>query len=163
MNPLTVRKAVPEDVPAIHRLLEYYADLGIVLRRSPEDIMRHLRNFYCAETPDEFCGCSATRDFGNNLLEVRSLVIPPSLQGRGIGSAIIGTIIRDVNRERRRWRIFTLTGQPAFFVKQGFRTVSRELFPEKIWSDCRNCPKSDCCDEIALMITHEDYRAVSQR
>ena len=163
MNQLTVRKAAPEDVPEIHRLLEYYADLGIVLRRSPEDIMSHLGNFYCAETPDGFCGCSAIRDFGNNLLEVRSLVIAPAYQGQGIGRAVIAAIVRDVNRARRSWRIFTLTGQPEFFAKQGFRTVDRGLFPEKIWSDCRNCPKCDCCDEIALMITDEDYRAASQR
>ena len=159
MKNLVIRKAREADVPAIHALLEIYADKGIVLRRSREDILGNLRNFFVAEDDGRLCGCSAIRDFGNNLLEVRSLVVAPELQGQGIGRAIINTVIADVNGKRREWRIFTLTGQPEFFAKLRFRTVAREMFPEKIWSDCRTCPKSDRCDEVALMITDRDYRA----
>ena len=161
MNGLVIRKARQEDIPAIHDLLEGYADQGIVLRRSREDILRYLKDFFVAELDGKLLGCSAIRDFGNNLLEVRSLVVAPELQGQGIGRAIIAAVVGDVNRKRSRWRLFTLTGQPDFFVKMGFHTVRREMFPEKIWSDCRNCPKSNCCDEVALMITDADYRASS--
>ena len=163
MKGRTIRKAQEADIPAIHALLELYADQGIVLRRSSEDIRRHLGSFFVAEDDGRICGCSAIRDFGNNLLEVRSLVVDPGSQGQGIGRAIIKAVVGDVNGKRRQWRIFTLTGQPEFFVKQGFRTVSREMFPEKIWSDCRKCPKSECCDEVALMITDDDYRTPSHR
>ena len=163
MNHRTVRKAVAADIPAIHALLEHYADLGIVLRRSQEDILHYLGNFYVAEDGDGICGCSAIRDFGNDLLEVRSLVVAPHHQGQGVGRAIIAAMLRDVNAQRPQWRVFTLTGQPEFFAKVGFRTVRREMFPEKIWSDCRNCPKNTCCDEVALIVTSEDYRAASQR
>lgn len=163
MKERIIRKAQEADIPAIHALLEIYADRGIVLRRSCEDIRRNLGNFFVAEEDGRICGCSAIRDFGNNLLEVRSLVVDPELQGRGVGRTIIKAIVGDVNDKRRQWRLFTLTGQPEFFVKQGFRTVSRGMFPEKIWSDCRKCPKSDCCDEVALMITDEDYRTPSHR
>lgn len=159
MNACNVRKAEENDIPAIHELLERYADLGIVLRRSREDIRRALGNFFVAEMDGRFCGCSALRDFGNELLEIRSLVVDPELQGRGIGRAIIDAIVRDVDARLSAWRLFTLTGQPEFFAKLGFRRVPRERFPEKIWSDCRNCPKNDCCDEIALMRTVDDHRA----
>lgn len=161
MTQHTVRKAQEADIPAIHALLEHYAGQGIVLRRSQQDIRNFLRNFFVAESDGEIRGCAALRDFGNNLLEVRSLVVSPEHQGQGIGRALVGSIVRDVNSKRRQWRIFTLTGQPEFFSKQGFRTVSRTLFPEKIWSDCRNCPKNTCCDEIALMVTDADYRTSS--
>jgi len=161
MTTLDIRKATAEDVPAIHALLEHYADLGIVLRRSREDILHYLANFYVAVNADGVCGCSAVRDFGNDLLEIRSLVVAPEHQGRGIGRAIIGAMLRDVDAARPHWRVFTLTGQPEFFGKVGFRTVRREMFPEKIWSDCRNCPKHTCCDEVALIVTSEDYRAAS--
>ena len=156
-----IRKATAEDVPAIHALLEHYADQGIVLRRSREDILHYLANFYVAENADGICGCSAVRDFGNDLLEIRSLVVAPEFQGQGIGKAIVGKIIRDVDASRPQWRIFTLTGRPVFFGKAGFRTVQREMFPEKIWSDCRYCPKNTCCDEVALIVTSEDDRAAS--
>ena len=163
MNRLTIRKAVAEDVPAIHSLLEHYADLGIVLRRSQQDILFYLRNFYVAEDATGICGCSAIRDFGNDLLDVRSLVVAPHRQGESIGRAIIAKILGDVDAMRSKWRVFTLTGQPEFFAKQGFHTVRREMFPEKIWSDCRNCPKNNCCDEVALIVASDDYRAASQR
>lgn len=158
MKQRIIRKAQETDIPAIHALLEHYADLGIVLRRSREEILRHLGSFFVAEEDGVVCACSAIRDFGNNLLEIRSLVVAPELQGRGIGRAIINFVVADVNGKRRQWRIFTLTGQPEFFAKLGFRTVAREMFPEKIWCDCRKCPKSDRCDEVALMLTDGDYR-----
>ena len=163
MTELTVRKAVADDVPAIHALLERYADLGIVLRRSREDILHYLANFFVAENQGGVCACAAVRDFGNDLLEVRSLVVAPELQGRGIGRQLVAGVISALDASRGTWRLFTLTKEPAFFGKLGFRVVEREMFPEKIWSDCRNCPKNTCCDEVALIVTSDDYRAASQR
>ena len=163
MNDLVIRKAQQADIPAIHDLLEVYADRGIVLRRTREDIQRYLKDFFVAELSGKLCGCSAIRDFGNNLLEVRSLVVAPEMQGKGVGRAIINAVVGDVRSKRRIWRIFTLTGQPGFFAKLGFHTVSRDMFPEKIWSDCRKCPKNDCCDEVALMQTNDDQRVDAHR
>ena len=120
---IAVRKAREADVPAIHVLLEHYADQGIVLRRSQQDILNSLRNFFVAENDGNICGCSAVRDFGNNLLEIRSLVVAPERPGQGIGRALIGSIVGDVNSKRRQWRIFTLTGQPDFFAVMA-RTTS---------------------------------------
>ena len=86
MNTLpTVRPAVPDDIEGIFQLLELYAPAGIVLRRSKEDIAFYLGNFRVAELDCRIVGCVAVRDFGNDLLEVRSLVIHPDFQGRGIG------------------------------------------------------------------------------
>ena len=46
---VTVRKAVMDDVPAIHEILAVYARRGIVLERSPEDLAFYLKNFTVAE------------------------------------------------------------------------------------------------------------------
>lgn len=161
MNELLVRKAKACDVPAIHAFLEHYADLGIVLRRSREDILNYLANFFVAENDTGVCACAAVRDFGNDLLEVRSLVVSPDLQGRGIGRELMNRVVATVDETRKSWRLFTLTKEPAFFGKLGFSVVEREMFPEKIWSDCRNCPKHDCCDEVALILDSDAYRARS--
>ena len=163
MNELTVRKAVVDDIPAIHAFLEHYADLGIVLRRSREDILHYLANFSVAVNATGVCACVAVRDFGNDLLEVRSLVVSPEQQGRGIGRQLVAGVISALDASQDTWRLFTLTKEPAFFGKLGFRVVEREMFPEKIWSDCRNCPKHSCCDEIALILDSADYRARSHR
>lgn len=157
MNTLpTVRPAVPDDIEGIFQLLELYAPAGIVLRRSKEDIAFYLGNFRVAELDCRIVGCVAVRDFGNDLLEVRSLVIHPDFQGRGIGGEIIRSIIEGLKNTRQYWRLFALTMRPEFFCSLGFRIVPKSLFPEKIWSDCAKCAKRNCCDETAVLMDSED-------
>lgn len=148
-----IRPAVLGDVDGIFDLLELYVDKGIVLRRSKEDIGFFIGNFTVAELQGKVCGCGALRDFGADLLELRSVVISPELQGKGIGKILVESMIKRLREERQEWRLFTLTTTPAFFMSMGFKEVSKELFPEKIWSDCSKCPKFNCCDETALVIT----------
>lgn len=154
-NLLVIRNAEEKDVPEIFRLLEIYAKQGIVLRRSEDDIRFYLGNFLVAERGGLIRGCAAVRDFGGNLYEVRSVVVAPEDQGKGVGRAMIEAIIAGMRLRSGRWRLFTLTGQPEFFMRLGFHIVDRRQFPEKIWSDCANCPKNECCDEVALMIEPE--------
>ena len=47
--------------------------------------------------------------------------------------------------------VFALTLRDGFFNRLGFRTVAKEMFPAKVWSDCRQCPKLHACDEIAVV------------
>lgn len=154
-NLLVIRNAEERDVPEIFRLLEIYAKQGIVLRRSEDDIRFYLGNFLVAERGGLIRGCAAVRDFGGNLYEVRSVVVAPEDQGKGVGRAMIEAIVAGMRLRSGRWRLFTLTGQPEFFMRLGFHIVDRRQFPEKIWSDCANCPKNECCDEVALMIEPE--------
>ena len=149
---LIIRKASAQDVESIHALLELYAPAGIVLSRSKEDINFFISNFTVAIYEDKVCGCAAVRDFGNDLLEVRSLVVAPGMQSKGIGKAMLKVIISNLNDERKYWRLFALTLRPDFFRSLGFREVPKSLFPEKIWSDCSKCAKRSCCDETALLL-----------
>ena len=152
---LCVRKARETDIPAIHALLKIYSDRKIVLPRSEADILHYLANFTVAEEADRLVGCVAVRDFGNNLLEVRSLAVLPEKHGTGIGRAMVQACMERLRHERPSFRLFALTYQEGFFHRLGFRTVTREHFPEKIWSDCKACPKHDCCDEIAVLFSSD--------
>lgn len=149
---VTIRPAQPDDVDAIFELLELYTASGIVLKRSKEDISGYLANFIVAVVNGSVCGCCAARDFGHDLLEVRSLVVSPVCQGKGVGKKLVSSIIDRLNKERNVWRLFTLTLQVDFFKSLGFSVVEKEIFPEKIWSDCSKCPKFNCCDETALVL-----------
>ena len=150
---VNVRAATVADVDAIWELLEIYVPGGTVLRRSKEDISFFIGNFAVAEICGRVCGCAALRDFGGDLLEVRSVVIAPECQGKGIGRALVEYMIGKLRKERASWRLFTLTTTPDFFRSIGFREVAKEEFPEKIWSDCSKCPKFNCCNETALLMT----------
>ena len=153
---ITVRPATEDDVPFIHALLEPYADKGIVLRRSREDILFYIRNFRTAWINGEICGCVAVRDFGNKLMEVRSLVVGKKFQGTGVGRKLIEFVLEQLGSmyPEKDWNLFTLTGQAVFFQRLGFKVVNKEMFPEKIWSDCSKCKKQHCCDEVALLYDH---------
>jgi amino-acid N-acetyltransferase len=48
-------------------------------------------------------------------------------------------------------KVFTLTYQPAFFEKSGFIRIGKDQLPQKVWTECINCPKFPNCDEIALI------------
>ena len=149
---LNVRAAELKDVDAVFELLEIYAPGGTVLRRSKEDIAFYIGNFMVAEYGNRVCACAALRDFGKDLLELRSVVVHPDLQGRGVGKTLVEALIAGVRVSREHWRLFTLTTTPAFFKTLGFVETVKEEFPEKIWSDCSKCAKLHCCDEVALMI-----------
>ena len=154
-NALTVRGATEADIGGIHELLNIYAKQQIVLPRSEEDIRSYLENFVVARLEDELCGCCAVRDFDNNLLEVRSLVVRPGLEGKGIGRAMVEAIIAGLKLDRDHFCLFALTYQEKFFQRLGFHLVVKEMFPQKIWSDCVNCPKKDNCDELAVVFQYD--------
>ena len=148
---ILIRPAADRDVPEICALLNQYADQGIVLRRSEEDIRFYLANFVVAECAGVLCGCAAGRDFGNDLIEVRSLAVLGAYHRRGIGKKLVEFIIQKQKSLRDHGKIFTLTYQTEFFQRWDFVLTSRHLFPEKIWADCSKCPKQQCCDEVAML------------
>jgi len=155
MNPaIRVRRATENDVAAIHRLLEFYADRGIVLRRTREDILERLANFVVAVDPADasVVGCGAVRPFGGGLYEVRSLAVLHDRRGEGIGRAMVEFIVAAKRDSGEEVQLFTLTCEPRFFERLGFTVTDREKYPPKIWSDCRNCPRNRCCNETALEI-----------
>ena len=153
---VTVRRALAEDIPAIHEILSVYARRGIVLERSREDLAFYLKNFTVAEADGQIVGCMAVRDFGNDLLEVRSLAVREACHGMGVGRKLVEAARDRLAAERSAFRLFALTLTPEFFRRLGFAVVSKELFPEKIWHDCSRCPKCDCCDEIAVIYRHPE-------
>ena len=147
-----LRAAVPEDASGIAGLLHSYAVDGVLLDRSEEDILFYLANFTVAVDADgSLLGCMAVRDFGNDLLEVRSLAIRQNLRRSGIGRRLVEKAIQRLDAERGSYRLFALTLQPGFFERLNFNIVEKELFPEKIWADCSHCPKQHCCDEYAVI------------
>lgn len=68
----------------------------------------------------------------------------------GIGRMLVECLIREAQK-RKFPRVMALTYEVAFFEKIGFSVVPKEIFPEKVWTDCIHCKKQDCCDEIAVL------------
>ena len=150
--PIIIRHAHASDATAIASLLGVYSPKGLLLARDKEDVLQHINNFYVALCDSKVVGCVALRDFGNALYEVRSLAVDEHFGGRGIGSKLVDYLLHHLPKDEKI-RLFALTYRVDFFLRLGFKEVQKEIFPEKIWHDCRKCPKFDNCDEFAVAMT----------
>ena len=149
-----IRKAVIGDVTSIHRLLNDYADQGLLLPRPLSELYDHLRDHFVVEdnqTGRPLIGVSALGITWEDLAEIRSLAVSEDHQGQGLGSRLVKTCLEEA-RILGLTRVFVLSYVPDFFIKMGFKEVEKSVLPHKIWADCLRCPKFPDCDETALMI-----------
>ncbi len=144
------RKATLDDVETLYQLIEGYAKQGIMLPRSRDALARQIATFVVAEVDDRIVGCGSLFRLGPELVEIRSLGMSDGYKGYGIGSKLVDRLIEDA-REQGIPKVMALTYEVSFFRKNGFEVVEKEIFPEKVWTDCVNCPKQDRCDEIAVL------------
>jgi len=146
-----VRAAAIGDVSAIHDLITHYADMGNLLPRPVNEIYRHLRDFFVVELNGIIVACGALEIFTENLGEVRSLVVDDNVKGKGMGRLLVARII-DETRALGLKRLMALTYVPEFFHRLGFKTVNKDMLPEKVWGICIKCYKYNNCDEIAVLL-----------
>ena len=149
MSEIAVRKPTIEDAGGIGRLLGHYAARKFLLPRSTGEVCESLRDFFICRDGDETVACGALQ-LWSNLAEVRSLAVKESHWRRGLGTAIVRACLEEA-RTLGVKTVFTLTYQPEFFERLGFHRVSKERFPQKIWTVCALCPQFPNCTEIALI------------
>ncbi|MBW1859868.1 MAG: N-acetyltransferase [Deltaproteobacteria bacterium] len=131
-----IRKATVRDVEAIHRLLKQHAERGELLPRALSDL-------YDA-------GACALHVCWEDLAEIRSLAVSEPHQGEGVGSTLVKAALAEAEVLGIK-RVFTLTYQPDFFSKHGFKVVDKAALPQKVWAECVKCVKFPDCDEIAML------------
>ncbi|AIQ14000.1 acetyltransferase [Paenibacillus durus] len=150
MSAAICRSATLEDVEPLYLMIEEYAQRGIMLPRSRKVLERQIDQFVVAEIDGRVVGCGSLCRLGNDLVEVRSLGLRDECKGQGIGSMIVEELTKEARRQKIP-KIMALTYAVNFFLKNGFHIVNKEIFPEKVWTDCVNCSKQDACDEIAVL------------
>ncbi|WP_338019720.1 N-acetyltransferase [Paenibacillus piscarius] len=144
------RNATVEDVEPLYQMIEEYAQQGIMLPRSRQALTRQIDQFVIAEIGGTFVGCGSLFRLGNDLVEVRSIGLREEGKGKGVGTMILEKLVEEARRQRIP-KIMALTYATDFFLKNGFAVVEKEIFPEKVWTDCVNCKKQHACDEIAVL------------
>ncbi|RLB11756.1 MAG: N-acetyltransferase [Deltaproteobacteria bacterium] len=148
---MQVRKAQIKDVGHIHRLINYYAEKGLLLPRALSDIYEHLRDYLVVGQNGVIYGVCALGICWEDLAEIRSLAIQESWQGKGLGSMLVEECIKEAKCLGIK-KLFVLTYVPDFFSRFGFKRIKKSSLPHKIWSDCLSCPKFPECDEIAMSL-----------
>ena len=148
-----LRKAKVSDVKVIHRMINLSSNRSEMLPRSLMSLYGSLRDFFVYLDEDgSIAGICAMHIFWENLAEVRSLYVKTENRRSGIGRDLVEACVSEAIT-LDLLRIFTLTYQTEFFKSLGFIVIDKESLPEKVWSDCLNCPKyPDFCDEVAMII-----------
>ena len=146
-----IRKARLLDVKPIHQLLMGCAAEGLLLPRSLTQLYQHLRDFFVIEEDGLVVGCGALSIIWEGLGEVRSLAVVKECRNKGYGRLLVEACANEA-RELGVTRLFALTYQVAFFERLGFAQVSKDVLPQKVWTDCVNCPKFPDCDEVAVLM-----------
>jgi amino-acid N-acetyltransferase len=146
-----VRRGSEADVPAIAALIEANLSEGHLLPRTREDLARHADRFIVATLDGQVVGCAELAPLSRAVAEVRSLVVDESCRGRGLGSLLV----EELQRAARRDGFSTLcafTHAPSHFIRLGFSMVPHPWLPEKIQTDCYNCPKFRTCEQYAMAL-----------
>ena len=148
-----IRKATMRDVRPIQKLLETYAQKGLLLPRSLSELYGYLRDYYVfvPEGSEELCGTCALHLCWEDLAEIKSLAVDESFSKQGIGTKLVESCVSEAIT-LGIYKIFALTYRADFFERFGFKVVDKSLLPHKIWSDCLKCVKFPECDEIAVLL-----------
>ncbi len=146
---INIRRAVVDDVEKIYQLLKPFVKNSIILQRDRDNIFQHLQEFLIAEYDGALAGVVCAHIYGKNLAEVRSLVVDPAYQQHGVGRLLVEGCEQWLT-EMGVSKVFALTYVTDFFIKRGYRTVSKESLPHKIWTVCVHCSRFADCDEVAV-------------
>src|SRR5690625_4681656 len=131
---VTIRQALPEDVPAIAGLVEPYVQRRILLGKALVDFYESIQEFLVAELDGRVVGCGALHVMWKHLAEVRTLAVCETVLGKGVGHRLLVALM-DKARYMKLSLLFCLNFEVDFFASHGFREVSGEVVDQKVYGE----------------------------
>ncbi|KGM10204.1 N-acetylglutamate synthase [Cellulomonas carbonis T26] len=131
---MTVRPALPADVPAIRDLVEPYAERRILLAKEMVGYYEAVQEFVIAEVDGVVAGCGALHVMWSDLAEVRTLAVDPAHRGRGVGHALLDALIGRARALGLR-RVFCLTFETHFFARHGFHAIEGTPVGQDVYAE----------------------------
>ena len=149
---MKVEKAKITDAREVYEFIRKYASKGVVLPRPISEIYEKIREFFVVRKNRKIIGTVALHIVWEDIAEVRSLIVDEKMRGKGIGKNLLNAALGEA-RKLKIPKVFALTREPEFFARFGFKKVSKNKLPQKVWADCINCPLfPDHCDEVPVII-----------
>lgn len=155
---MQLRKAKNTDVHAMRALINDMAARtdsdykhGHMLPRALTELYEHVRDYtVLVDGDDKVMGCCALQSTWDGLAELKALAVNDSLQGQGWGRKLVEAALGEAQNLGIEC-VFTLTNKMAFFEKLDFVPIDMRELPQRVWSECTNCPKfMVACDEVAM-------------
>jgi len=147
---MKLEKAKINDVPEMHKLINYFAEKGEMLARPLSEIYENIRDFFVVKEGERVIGCAALHVCWSDLAEVKSVAVAEDKQDQKVGAKLIEACLADA-KALGISTVFCLTYKPGFFEKFDFSQVDKMELPRKVWTECYRCPKFPDCDEVALI------------
>lgn len=127
-----VRAAMSSDAGEIHELVARFAESGLLLPRSADDIAVAIDDYVVvADEHGRVMGCAALHEYSPSLGEVGSVVVAPEAQGRGLGSIAVRGV-EGIARRRGIEELFAVSLAEHFFTSLGYARCALARFPEKL-------------------------------
>jgi amino-acid N-acetyltransferase len=153
-----LRTAAQTDAKRIHQLIEQNRQSGHLLPRQLTDIRARIERFIVAvDGHGSIIACGELAPLSHALAEIRSLVVSGRRRGQGLGRRVVEEL-------RLRARVggyddlCVFAHEPAYFARLGFSIVPHTWLPEKISTDCCECPLFRRCEQFAMVTDLEPLR-----
>ena len=121
MSSWIMRRATPHDWPKLAALLAM-ADLPVVGAEA------HLSDFFLAFRDDVLIGSAGLERYGDTAL-LRSVTVASTERGHGLGQALVQQVLAYAASLEVRQVVLLTTTAADFFLRFGFRPISRAEFP----------------------------------
>jgi amino-acid N-acetyltransferase len=152
---IVIEKAKITDVPAMHKLINSFADKDEMLHRPLSEIYESIRDYFVAKDGETLVGCAALHVNWSDLAEIRSVAVAAEYQKKRVGFRLVMACVREA-KSLGLPIVFCLTYKPGFFEKLAFSKVDKMQLPQKVWNECYRCAKFPTCDEVALVCHPSD-------
>ena len=119
---VVVRPARTSDIKKIRSIVDSYAAQRRLLSKETVTLYEGVQEFTVAEVNGEVVGCGALHILWEDLAEVRTVAVIESMQGKGIGHAILESILNKA-KEIGVKKVFCLTFETKFFDSHGFNEI----------------------------------------
>jgi amino-acid N-acetyltransferase len=158
---MKLRKARNSDVMQIRNLINAMAARtdedykhGHMLARSLTELYEHIRDYtvLVEDLGDEerILGCCALESQWDGLAEMKAMAVDDAVQGQGWGRALVEAVLSEAEPLGIDC-VYLLTNKMEFFERLGFQPIDMRELPQRVWSECTNCPKfMVACDEVAM-------------
>jgi amino-acid N-acetyltransferase len=119
------------DVPVLAELNNRFAPEGLTLPRTEAFVESHLDDYRVVRDDDgKIVGCVCLDEYSPSLVELVSLAVDPSQQGRGLGAELIAAAVA-LAAKRGYPEIFAVSFSDTLFQRCGFAFQDIEKYPEK--------------------------------
>ena len=128
---MRIEAATDTDITALSELNNAFSPQGLTLPRSESWVLNHIDDYrVMRDEHGHVLGCVCLDDYSPSLVELVSLAVQPSLQGKGMGRVLIAAAV-DLARKRAYPELFAVSFSDSLFQNCGFRFGDINRYPEK--------------------------------